>query len=279
MLPNELRETHLAVHGDNVEAVAAAFVEFNVGIIEAVTGRCAAVKPQAACYEAYGAAGWRALTQTIEAAQQAGIPVIVDAKRGDVGSTADHYAQSIFGGAPTLGGGVASGLRGSWVTVNSYLGVDSVAPFLADDCSRGVFVLVKTSNPSSVEVQGVEAREGGALSDVVARLVDSWGSGRLGASGFSDVGAVVGATYPADARRLRKLMPNTIFLVPGYGAQGGDATSALAGVRADGTGVLVSASRSIGLAWRSRQSLDWRASATSELDHMNLELRAALSAA
>lgn len=261
--------------GDGASAVANAFVEFNVGIIDAVAGRCAAVKPQVACYEAYGAAGWDALVATIAAARDAEIPVIVDAKRGDVRSTADHYAQAVFGGAPALNGGSTDGLGGNWVTVNSYLGVDSVRPFLADDFSRGVFVLVKTSNPSSGEVQDLEVADG-TVSEAVARLVASWGGGRVGAAGFSDIGAVVGATYPDEARRLRKLMPDTLFLVPGYGAQGGDATSAVAGARGDGTGVVISASRSIAAAWEGHPSQDWKTAAAAELDHMNHQLRVAL---
>ena len=275
LLPPSLHEAHAARLEDSAAAVASAFVEFNVGIIDAVAGRCAAVKPQVACYEAYGAAGWDALAVTIAAARDADIPVIVDAKRGDVGSTAEHYAQAVFGGAPALNGGTTDGLGGNWVTVNSYLGLDSVRPFLADDFSRGVFVLVKTSNPSSAEVQDLELATG-TVSEGVARLVDSWGRGRVGAAGFSDVGAVVGATYPHEARQLRKLMPNTLFLVPGYGAQGGDATSAVAGARRDGTGIVVSASRSIAAAWQAHPSRDWKTAAAAEVDHMNHQLRVAL---
>lgn len=307
LLPPALIARHAGRHGDTAQAVASAFVEFNKGIIEAVGGRCAVVKPQAACYEAYGSPGWDALAATVEAAHSAGIPVIVDAKRGDIGSTADHYAQALFGGAPTLGGAPVAGLGADWVTVNAYMGTEAILPFLADDpggldratvavtergsmpvaaavaspaaTSGGVFVLVRTSNPSGGEVQAL--RSGGVgddlstVADEVARLVERMGDGRHGTCGFSDVGAVVGATHPEEARRLRRLMPRALFLVPGYGAQGGTAVDAVAGACSDGSGVLVSASRSIAGAWQHGAD-DWRAAAGDELDRMNLELVAAL---
>ncbi len=289
LLPPTLIAEHVGRHGDPASAVAAAFVEFNQGIIDAVGGRCAAVKPQAACYEAYGSAGWDALAATVDAAHRAGIPVIVDAKRGDIGSTADHYAQALFSGAPTLDGGAVSGLGTDWVTVNAYMGTDAVAPFLADDpsgdqsgpaTSGGVFVLVRTSNPSGADVQDLLTTGGGGdapstVADDVAAMVDELGRGREGTCGFADVGAVVGATYPDEARRLRRLMPRAMFLVPGYGAQGGTAADAVAGACADGSGVLVSASRSIAEAWKSSGSDDWRAAAAAELDRMNADLAAA----
>jgi orotidine-5'-phosphate decarboxylase len=333
LLPPSLIAEHVGRHGDTAQAVASAFVEFNAGIIDAVSGRCAVVKPQVACYEAYGSAGWDALAATVDAAHSAGIPVIVDAKRGDIGSTADHYAQALFGGAPALGAGAVAGLGADWVTVNAYMGTDAITPFLAADLgdlgdpgdrcdvgdltdlgdlgagavagagsggglvgggpadggvategstSGGVFVLVRTSNPSGAQVQ--ELRTGGAdeaastVAHDVARLVDQLGEGRDGVCGFSDVGAVVGATYPDEARRLRQLMPRALFLVPGYGAQGGTAADSVAGARPDGSGVLVSASRSIAGAWQSPGADDWRAAAAAELDRMNDDLAAALDA-
>jgi orotidine-5'-phosphate decarboxylase len=275
LLPPSLRAVHLDRLGDTADAVASAFVEFNLGIIPAVAGHCAAVKPQTACYEAYGSAGWEALRQTIAAARSSGVAVIVDAKRGDIGSTAEHYAQTFFGGAMSLSGDPMRGLGADWLTVNSYLGSDAVYPFLADDRSRGVFVLVKTSNPSSDEIQGLRV-DGGNVAEAAAQLVHKWGIGRTGAQGMTDVGAVIGATFPDDARKLRSLMPNTLFLVPGYGAQGADATSAVAGARPDGTGVIVSASRSIASAWQGAGDDDWAAAARAELDSMNTELFAAL---
>lgn len=258
------------------EAVAAAFLEANKRVIDAVAGRCAAVKPQAACYEAYGLAGWGALEATVRHAAAAGIPVILDAKRGDIGSTATHYGQMAFGGAPDLEGDPCPGMGADWLTLNGYLGRDGVDPLLeAGAGRRGVFVLVKTSNPGSGELQDVDAREGGTVADRMADLVARWGAEHLGSSGLSAVGAVVGATYPDHARALRERMPATVFLVPGYGAQGASAADALAGMRADGRGVLVSSSRGITGAWQALGTDDVGAAAGRALDAMNADLDSA----
>jgi len=284
LLPPSLRHQMLERHGDTNEGVAAAFVEFNRRIIDAIAGRCAAVKPQAACYEAYGAPGWDALAETVRIAQEAGLVVVVDAKRGDMGSTSAHYRQAFFGGAPGLGEGPAPApMRADWLTVNPYLGWDNVGEFLDPAPGRhGVFVLAKTSNASSGEVQDrlcldddhADRRE--TVADAVARLIRGWGADRLGDAGLSDVGAVVGATYPDEARRLRLLMPDTLFLVPGYGAQGATAADAVAGRRSDGRGVLVSSSRGVIGAWqRAADPEDWGAAARQALDIMNDDLAAA----
>ena len=272
LLPPSLRDRHRS-NGTPAEAVAAAFTEANRRVIDAVAGRCAAVKPQAACYEAYGLAGWRALQDTVRHATDAGIPVILDAKRGDIGSTATHYGQMAFGGAPDLDGEGCEGMGADWLTVNGYLGSDGVEPVLAT--GGGVFVLVKTSNPGSGELQDLQLAEGGTVADRVADRVAAWGADRIGGSGLSDVGAVVGATYPAHAVALRDRMPDTVFLVPGYGAQGGSARDAVAGRRPDGRGVLVSSSRGITGAWQQAGTDDVGAAARAALDAMNAELDAA----
>ena len=271
LLPGSLRADALAQYGDTEAAVAAAFVTFNCAIIYAVAGHCAAVKPQVACYEAYGVAGWQALFETVRQAKERGIEVVVDAKRNDIGSTAEHYRQAIFGGAPLLGEGRAQGLGGDWCTVNGYLGGDSIEPFLQPDSPNGVFVLVRTSNPSAVDLQSEWTYER------MAKLVAGWGSARIGKSGLSSVGAVVGATWPAEAARLRELMPNTPFLVPGYGAQGGSARDALAGARAsDRGGVLVNSSREILGAWQTApEGTPFAEAARVALDTMNDALSAA----
>jgi orotidine-5'-phosphate decarboxylase len=277
LLPPVLISQALAEHGDTAEGVAAAFLAFNRGLIDAIAGHCAAVKPQAACYEAYGAAGFRCLAETVAHARAKGIPVIIDAKRGDIGSTAEHYQQAFLGAAPGLGGGVVPGMGGDWLTINGYLGSDGVKPFLGrEPGAGGVFVLVKTSNPSSGELQD-QRSDAGSVMETMAGLVASWGAGRAGACGLTDVGAVVGATYPAQAKRLRELMPDTIFLVPGYGAQGGSARDALAGARSDGRGVVVNSSRGIIAAWQGKQYAggDWRHAARAALDAMNADLAAA----
>lgn len=259
--------------GSPAEAVAAAFTEANRQVIDAVADRCAAVKPQAACYEAYGTAGWHALEDTVRYAADAGIPVILDAKRGDIGSTAAHYGQMAFGGAPDLDGAGCGGIGADWLTVNGYLGADGVEPVLA--AGGGVFVLVKTSNPGSGELQDLELAGGATVADRMADRVAAWGASRLGRCGLSDVGAVVGATYPQHAAALRARMPDTVFLVPGYGAQGASASDALAGLRPDGRGVLVSSSRGITGAWRDAGTDDVGGAARTALDAMNAALEAA----
>jgi orotidine-5'-phosphate decarboxylase len=272
LLPPPVIEAALAAHGDTQAGVAAAFLAFNRGLIDAVAGHCAAVKPQVACYEAYGHAGIKALEDTIAYARTKGIPVIADGKRNDIGSTAEHYQQAFLGAAPGLRGAHLPGMSADWLTINGYLGSDGVKPFLVGQ--SGIFVLVKTSNPSSGELQD-QATGAGSVMEAMAGLVAGWGANRIGSSGLNDVGAVVGATYPAQAKRLRELMPATIFLVPGYGAQGGSARDALAGARSDGRGVVVNSSRGIIGAWQTAKTADWRGAARHALDAMNTDLASA----
>lgn len=273
LLPPRLKDRYRRASGGGAAAVAAGFLEFNEAIIDAVAGRCAAIKPQVACYEAYGVPGWDALAATVAHAVAAGVPVILDAKRADIGSTATHYGQMAFGGAPGLDGSPVEGIGATWITVNPYLGEDGVLPILG---AGGVFVLVKTSNPSSADLQDVGlASDGGAtVAERTADLVRGWGASRLGSCGLSAVGAVVGATYPDHARALRERMPDTPFLVPGYGAQGGDAADAVAGARPDGRGIVVSSSRAICGAWQDSGSEDWAGAAARALDAMNADLDA-----
>ena len=272
LLPPGLISEALKVHGDTAQGVAAAFLAFNLGLLEAIAGHCAAVKPQLACYEAYGSAGLKALELTVARARELGIPVIADGKRNDIGSTAEHYAQAFLTQAPGLAGSAIPGLGADWLTINGYLGSDGVTPFLGKaPTGTGVYVLVKTSNPSSGDLQDQPQGEG-TVAEAMARLVHRWGAGRVGTCGLTDVGAVVGATWPAQARALRALMPDTPFLVPGYGAQGGSAADAKAGARADGRGILVNSSRGIIGAWQATKTADWQAAARATLDAMNQDL-------
>lgn len=273
LLPDTLKRPIIASHGAGAEGVAEAFRRFNEAIIDAVAGRCGAVKPQAACYEAYGSAGWATLDWTVRYAEDAGIPVILDAKRADIGSTATHYGQMAFGGAPGLDDNPVEGMGATWMTANPYLGADAVEP-MVEGRSTGLFVLVKTSNPSAGDLQDTPAGSG-TVAETVADLVADWGAERRGGCGLSDIGAVVGATYPDHARALRERMPDTIFLVPGYGAQGGGAGDALAGLRDDGRGTIVSSSRGIIGAWQSGGTDDWAGAARDALDAMNHDLDAA----
>ena len=279
LLPPEIVAGALAEHGDTQMAVAAAFLAFNLGLIDAIEGACAAIKPQLACYEAYGAAGMKALEATVAYARSKGIAVIADGKRNDIGSTAEQYQQAFLGAAPGLSTTKLPGMGADWLTINGYLGSDGVIPFLGQaPTGTGVFVLVKTSNPSSGELQDLPLQNHGPVMEAMASLVTKWGAGRVGTCGLNDVGAVVGATYPSQAKRLRELMPDTLFLVPGYGAQGGSAGDALAGKRADGRGVLINSSRAIIGAWqathRDGESDDWTGAARAALEAMNNDLEA-----
>ena len=278
LIPGEIVSSAVAQSDDPRQQVAIAFETFMVSIVRAVAGHCAAVKPQAACYEAYGSAGWQVLERVVAEARRLEVPVILDAKRSDIGSSAVHYRQGLLTSAPGL---VASqrlpGMDADWITANPYLGGDSVEPLIGSpDEGKGVFVLVRTSNPGAQDFQD-QAVDGDSLSTVVARKVHQWGVGRIGASGFSDVGAVVGATWPAQARELRDILPNTLFLVPGFGAQGASAEGAVAGCTDQGTGIIVNSSRAILGAWQSEpDGTNPVEVARGALDTMNQQLSAAL---
>jgi orotidine-5'-phosphate decarboxylase len=235
---------------------AGSLLEFNKRIIEAVAAYVVAVKPQVAFYEMYGPAGMEAFAETIRFARQAGLLVIADVKRGDIGSTAAAYARAYLG--PSGGEGAAP-FDADAITVNPYLGRDSIEPFLAEASAsgKGLFVLVRTSNPSSAQVQDLEVG-GRLLFEHVGQLVKDWGVGLVGARGYSSVGAVVAATFPEQAARLRELLPGVPFLVPGYGAQGGGAEGAARCFDRQGHGAVVNSARGIifayeGAEWDERQ--------------------------
>ena len=237
--------------GDSAEAVAEALWRFNRGIIDAVHDIVPAVKPQLAFYERYGVAGLKAYARTATYAQAAGLLVIADGKRNDIGSTAGAYAEAFLGTPRVFDRSAAGDFTADALTVNPFLGSDGIQPFV--DCARqhgrGVFVLVKTSNPSAGELQDLQI-DGRPLYEHLGALVETWGASSRGRSGYSSVGAVVGATWPAQAARLRALMPHTLFLVPGYGAQGATAADVACCFDAQGHGALINASRSIIFAWR-----------------------------
>jgi len=228
------------------EAAGAILAGFGRAVVDAVAEHVPAVKVQSAFYEVLGVPGLRALLETVRAARAAGLLVILDAKRGDIASTAAAYAEALLGeldwrgeAGPTIGADAA--------TVSPYLGGDSLEPWV-DVCRRhqkGIFVLARTSNHGSADLQSLPLAGGGTVDERVASMVDRLGAGFVGAAGYSSVGAVVGATFPADAARLRRLMPRAIFLLPGYGAQGGGAEGLAACFDRDGLGAVVSASRSV----------------------------------
>jgi orotidine-5'-phosphate decarboxylase len=225
----------------------AAIEEFGLGVIDAVAGVAAAVKFQSACYERYGGAGVSLLERQAHQAAERGLVVILDAKRGDIGISASHYA-------------AAAKRSGSHaITVNGYLGLGTVRPYL--EAGLGVFVLVRTSNPESDSIQSQRLVDGRSVGELMGAEVAALGAGCVGQCGLSDVGAVVGATKAHDARALRERMPDQVFLIPGYGAQGGTAEDIRGMLRAKragaaDAGVLVTASRSIIYAFE-RDATDW----------------------
>jgi orotidine-5'-phosphate decarboxylase len=231
---------------------ARAFQRFCEELIDSVAEEAVAVKPQVAFFEALGGPGITALEHVCDAAAERGLLVIVDAKRGDIGSTAQAYAQAWL--APRDGErAVADAL-----TVNPYLGGDSLEPFLAA-CrgGAGIFVLARTSNPGGADLQEAPMADGRPLWERTAELIAGWGEGLVGECGLSSVGAVVGATHPEAVERARELMPRQVLLLPGVGAQGGSAADLAAAFRDHPAGGLVVAARSVIYAWRERRG-DWQ---------------------
>ena len=240
------------------KAAAKAIWLFNKSLIDAVYDIIPAVKVQFAYYEMYGPQAIKTLSLTIRYAQSKGMLVIADAKRNDIGSTATAYAQSIIGETPILLGQKKEMYGADSVTVNAYLGIDGVKPFIdvAKETGRGLFCLVRTSNPSAGDFQDLNLEDGRKVYEAVADKVEEWGSELIGEEGFSSVGAVCGATWPEQAVALRARMPHAIILVPGYGAQGAGADEAVASFTVDGKGSIVNASRSLMCAWKKREDLD-----------------------
>ena len=249
-IPTHILEKSYGMFGESLMGAAAAVWEFNKGLIDALCDVVPAVKPQAAYYERLGWRGLEVLERTIRYAHEKGLFVIADIKRGDIGSTAEAYSDAWLG-ATQVGGQNQSAFNADCVTLNGYMGSDSVKPFLADCEARGkcVFVLVKTSNPGSGELQNVPA-QGGMVYQVMGDLVERLGGGAVGKYGFTPCGAVTGATYPEEMQDLRARLPHTFFLVPGYGAQGGTAEDVRFAFDKDGRGAIVNASRSIMCAWK-----------------------------
>jgi orotidine-5'-phosphate decarboxylase len=230
-LPKTIRDRH----DDTPAGVAAAYEAFGLRVLEIVAPLVGVVKPQSAFFEACGPAGLAALERVLRRARELGLVTILDAKRGDIASTAAAYADAAF-----------RAFDADALTVNPYLGRDAVEPFLtaARRDGRGLFVLVRTSNPGSGLFQNLVC-DGKPLYQHVAAAVAAWNGEGLGACGLGDVGAVVGATHPAELRLLRERLPDVWFLVPGYGAQGGTAADVRAAFRADGLGAVVNSSRGV----------------------------------
>ena len=243
-IPEHVKEKAFAEFGETLEGEAEAIRQFNCAIVDATADLIPAVKPQIAMYEQFGIEGLKAYDRTVKYCQQKGLIVIGDIKRGDIGSTSAAYATGHLGSVK-VGNTTCSAFNTEYVTVNPYLGTDGVKPFV-DECNasdRGIFVLVKTSNPSSGEFQD-RLVDGRPLYEIVGEKVAEWGSECMG-SEYSNVGAVVGATYPEMGKALRKVMPKSYILVPGYGAQGGKGADLVHFFNEDGLGAIVNSSRGI----------------------------------
>lgn len=249
-IPDYLTKKAFAAHGETLEGAAAAILAYNQGLIDALCDIVPAVKPQAAYYEMYGWPGVKTLTETIAYAKKKGLFVITDGKRNDIGATMEAYAAAHMG-TTAVGGTRCTPFGGDALTVNGYLGSDGIRPLLqvCREQDTGIFVLVKTSNPSSGELQD-QPIDGAPVYRRVGDMCETWGLELPGRTGYSGVGAVVGATYPAQLKELRSALPHTYFLVPGYGAQGGGAADVAGAFDKDGRGAIVNSSRAILCAWK-----------------------------
>ncbi len=245
-LPDEMRDGMATFEG-----VAEQLIEFNMNIIDKVCDIVPAVKVQVAYYEQYGFEGMRAFDCTVNYARGRGLYVIADCKRNDIGSTAKCYSTAYLG-ETDINGKRLTAFPADMLTVNGYLGTDGIQPFVEDvkKHDKGIFVLVKTSNPSSGELQNLKLESGEPLYERMGKLVESWGADCVGKYGYSDVGAVVGATHPEEAERLRKLLKHTFFLIPGYGAQGANAQMLKCCFDERGLGGIVNNSRGIICAYK-----------------------------
>lgn len=241
----------------NLEGVAQAIIEFNKNLIDATYDIIPAVKVQIAFYEMYGIPGIKAFQETCQYAKEKGMIVMADSKRGDIGSTAQGYSNA-FLGRTNIGNKEEAIFDVDFVTVNAYFGIDCVKPFV-DDCkkyNKGIFILVKTSNPSSGELQDLKLKDGKEIYMEMVELVEKWGEELRGESNYSSVAAVVGATYPEQLKQIRESAPHTFFLIPGYGAQGGKASDIALGFDKNGLGGIVNASRSLMCAYKSEKWKD-----------------------
>ena len=245
-----------------------AIESFCLGVIDAVADAVPAVKPQSACFERYGAPGVAVYHKVVKHAKDAGLIVVGDAKRGDIGTSSDHYAHGLLAGE--------SGCDA--LTVNGYLGGDGIEPFMkvAEREDKGLFVLVRTSNPGGDAIQRLELKDGRTVAEAVGDVVAELGKRCVSQSGYSNVGMVVGATKPEDAAKLRERYPQQLFLVPGFGAQGGSADDVRACFKPDGTGALITASRSVIYAFK-KGDTKWQSCVEQAARQLRIDVSAILA--
>ena len=282
-IPEYIQKKAFAEFGETLEGAAEAVWQYNKGIVDAVYELVPAVKPQIAMYEQFGIEGLKAFEKTVSYCQEKGLVVIGDIKRGDIGSTSEAYAVGHLGKVQ-VGSHSFSGFHEDFVTVNTYLGSDGVKPFMkiCKEEKKGLFILVKTSNPSSGEFQD-RLVDGRPLYELVGEQVAAWGEELMGDT-YSYVGAVVGATYPEMGKTLRKIMPKSFILVPGYGAQGGKGADLVHFFNDDGLGAIVNSSRGIIAAYKQEKYASFGAENYAEASRqavldMQADIQGALEAA
>lgn len=274
-IPAHITDKYVAQYGKTLQAAAASMLEFNKGLIDALCDIAPAIKPQAAYYELLGPEGAIVLRDTIQYAHDKGMYVIADIKRNDIGATATAYAQAYLGCSEVCGESLPV-YNSDSCTVNAYLGSDGINPFLAECKARdkGIYVLVKTSNKSSGEFQN-RMLDGQPLYVRMAEKVAEWGEELMTECGYSQVGAVVGATYPEEQKIIRQIIPHSYFLVPGYGAQGATAKDIANAFNDDGLGAIVNSSRGIMCAWK-KCELDYQEAARQEAIRMRDDIVSAI---
>jgi orotidine-5'-phosphate decarboxylase len=249
-VPEFIKEKYFKKYGETLKGAAKAILDFNKHIIDAIYDVVPAIKPQSAYYEMYGYYGVKTLYKTIQYAKEKGMYVIVDGKRNDIGATMEAYTNAYLG-TTEVGNSFFEAFGADALTVNGYLGTDGISP-LIDACNKsdkGIFVLVKTSNKSSGELQDKLIGDKTVYA-VMGGMCEQWGAQCMGKYGYSSVGAVVGATYPEQLEEMRKALPHTFFLVPGYGAQGGGAEGVAKAFDSKGLGAIVNSSRAVMCAYK-----------------------------
>lgn len=256
-VPEYIKRKCFEKHGETLKGAAKALLEFNKGLIDALYDIVPAVKPQAAYYEMYGFQGMKTLYKTQEYARSKGMYVITDGKRNDIGTTMEAYAMAHLGKVK-VGSEEYEPFLGDALTVNGYLGSDGIKPLISvcKENDKGIFVLAKTSNPSSGELQDKNV-DGSPIYEYMGKMCEEWGKELPGVYGYSGIGIVAGATYPEQIKRLRELLPHTFFLIPGYGAQGASAKDIAAAFDKNGLGGIVNSSRGIMCAYQ-KQKCDER---------------------
>lgn len=248
---NYIPDNFLSEKPVDMKTAARQILRFNKTLIDALCDIIPCVKIQVACYEMYGYNGMETFAETLEYAKKNGLYTIADVKRNDIGSTAREYATAYLG-ETKIDGKNFRAYEADFATVNAYLGTDGIEPFLNDckEYDKGIFVLVKTSNPSSGELQDLELKDGVEVYQKMARMTAEWGKNLIGKYGYSDIGAVIGATYPKQAEEVRNKYPHLFMLIPGYGAQGGSAENLIPCFDKNGLGGIVNNSRAVLTAYK-----------------------------